>query len=217
MPAIDYVPQVVEFDNPTLLYEYEDGYKIIELREADDLAKVGKATKNCIGAGWENKILHPGVDDTEAAKAAEATARACWDKPANRERLGDEWVEARVRECVGYTSTMRQYKIGALVNAEGGVVAALMLGEKNAMTGGASYAGYRDLGQETTITLDGWEFYLLQATYGTAWMPEQVGQRLAIWWKSLTDSWDEKSFQDSVNRYNPRSGVTTYRAGLAYR
>lgn len=217
MPAVDYVPQVVEFDEPVLLYEYEDGWKILELRTAEDLNKVGKSTKNCIGSGWTNKILTPECDDTEATAAAEATARACWDKPENRARLGDAWVEARVRECVGYTTTTRQYKIGALVNAEGGVVAALMLGEKNAMAGGASYAGYRDLGQETTITLDGWEFYLLQATYGTAWMPEQVGQRLAIWWKSLTDSWDEEAFQKSVAKYNPRSGVTTYRAGLAYR
>lgn len=217
MPT-DYKPVVVEFDNPITLYTYEDGHAICELREADDLAKVGQSTKNCIGAGWASKILVPGAGDAEALAAAEANARACWDKPENRARLGDAWVETRVKECIGYTTTTRQYKIGALLNDEGCVCAALMFGEKNAVLGGCIYASYRDLGQETTVHLDEWDFFLLQATYGTAWMPEQVGQRLAIWWKEVADgAWDEEAFQAKVERYNPRPGVTTYRAGLAYR
>ena len=211
---MQYTPEVGEFEAPIDLYVFDDGWKIVEVRTEKDLATVGRTTRNCIGASWAIKIITGNVEDDRALLREQF--RAQWDTPYNRERHGDEWVEKMVASADKCPLPNRQYKIGALIDDEGRVHAALMLGEKNAVDGRCTYATYRDLGQfEMLMPLDGCEFYLLQATMGTAWMPEQVAMRCAEWWKAQgVGTWNEEAFQAKVDSYNR---TRAYRPAMAYR
>ena len=213
MPTLtqDYEPAVAEFDSATDLYLYDDGWKIVELHSEHDLIQLGTITKNCIGPRWFPQLL-PAPEGENAEAEAEATARRLWDTEENRERLGQEWIEKQVAQTLRYSTAKRCYRIAALIDTDNRPYAAIILGEKDAVDGGCSYSSYRDLGQETTLTLDGQEFYLLQATWGISWCPQPVAERCAEWWKDkVGGEWDEESFQAKVERYNPAGKPrTTY-------
>lgn len=194
-----YALKVVAFEAATDVFGFEDGWKLVEISTVPDLDLLGAATQNCIGYNWHYQLLPAPDDELEYLKQK---FRTQWDTPKNREQFGDAWVEER---CEGYKRCplpKRHYRILALLDNESKARAAVILGEKAACDSGAAiYAGYRDLGQASTVCIDGTEFYLLQATMGPYWMPEDVAEHMATYWKANASSWDEEAFQKKVKQY----------------
>lgn len=204
-------PIVGEWEEQNVVYDFGDGWKVVEDKTEKDLFTLGKITKNCIGAGWYSKLLPAPENEAEVR---ERSIRAQWETPSNIELRGREWVEQMIAGALK-VPTVRQYKILHLEDEERRPYAAIILGEKVAVEGGCTYASYRDLGQETCVELDGILFKLLQATWTTAWVPPVAFERLPIWWKEKSDGeWDEDAFQSKVDQYDR---IYKPKPSLAYR
>lgn len=215
-----YTPTQVKFKNPKVIHEFEDGWTVLELTEPEDLLTCGKATQNCINESWAGKLLlEREFTEDEEREFLRQSFKAQWDTPERRKNMGDAYVERMVAGAETCPLPKRSYKVAALVDAENRCHAAIILGEQaQVLEGKLSYGSYRDLGQDSVVTLDGREFMFLQATYGTSWMPKVVAERCAEWWKHHSaGDWVQDKFESSVHKYNPKEGVNTYRPAMAYR
>lgn len=192
----------IDFAGSNVIHEFEDGWKIIDLRSDADLDAFGKAMRNCwtaTGYGhWNAKIL-PGPEGEKSDHAERARAR--WDRPEYRKTYGDEWVEIRIENDTKNPESGRFYKLIAIVDAEGNLSAGASLGLKDLPN--ITYGGCDGLHQKRAswINLDGFDFCMLEllpytgvGSYGYNVVGETL-DHVVEWWKSIcAGEWQEDEF-----------------------
>jgi hypothetical protein len=191
--AETYIPEPGDWEEPKVIFDFEDGWTITEAVTEYDRRLMAKLTLTCVSSLIPMCDPSPSYEDQLTAFKAKIEGKGYTERQM-KDMLSNFEIDHRNKP--------KAYKLLYARDPENRPMSCILMVKKEVLDDpnkkrGLSYADSNDLGQSAAIELDGELYCISEVRLGTGKTgPLHVEDRVIQWFQAATGTWNEEAYLD---------------------